>query len=147
MNDDLAPVRKKKIGQRVHAHAGRPKTEIDLDLLAKLGESMLSIESIAIILDCSKATLYANKEYSDVLQKSKEGRKKSLLTAMWEKALIEKDTKMMIWLSKQHLGYRDVAPINATQINFNVYCKEVPKKQEELPLDETIEVSDGNTKS
>lgn len=145
-DDDDVPVRKKKPGQRVHKHVGRPRTDIDLKLLEKLGASMLPIESIAVILDCSKATLYANKQYSDVLRKSIEGRKKSLLTAMWEKALVEKDTKMMIWLSKQHLGYRDVAPINATQINFNVYCKEVPKKKE-LPVDETIEVIDGNSKT
>lgn len=104
---------------------GRPVTEIDKDMLFKLAETMLPIESIAVLCGCSKETLYAN--FSDVLQKAREGRKKSLSMCMWEKGLIEKDTKMLIWLSKQHLGYKDVLPEEATQVHFNVYTNEVPK--------------------
>lgn len=101
------------------------KVVIDTNLLFNLAESMLPVESIATILGCHRDTLYAR--YSDILQQAREGRKKSLSMVMWEKALIEKDTKMMIWLSKQHLGYKDVLPEDATQINFNVYCREIPK--------------------
>jgi len=104
---------------------GRPKVQIDTDLLFKLAETMLPVESIAGILGCHRDTLYDR--FSDTLQRAREGRKKSLCIAMWEKALIDKDTKMQIWLSKQHLGYKDVQPEDVTQINFNVYCREIPK--------------------
>lgn len=99
--------------------------ELDPDVIYSLAETMLPIESIAILLKCGKETLYEH--FGDVLQRAREGRKRSLSMAMWEKALIEKDTKMQIWLSKQHLGYKDVMPEEATQISFNVYTNEVPK--------------------
>lgn len=104
---------------------GRPKVEIDEDMVFKLGESMLPVESIAKILECHPDTIYAR--FSVTLQRAREGRKKSLTMVMWEKALIDKDTKMMIWLSKQHLGYKDQMPEDATQIHFNVHINEVPK--------------------
>jgi hypothetical protein len=104
---------------------GRPLADLDPDMVFKLAQSMLPIESIAVILGCHKDTLYAR--YSDVLQKAREGRKQSLSMTMWEKALIDKDTKMLIWLSKQHLGYKDQIPESAQLINFNIYCNEVPK--------------------
>jgi hypothetical protein len=104
---------------------GRPPVPIDEGLLFKLAESMLPVESIATILGCHRDTLYSR--FADVLQRAREGRKKALSMVMWEKALIEKDTKMMIWLSKQHLGYKDTMPTQATAITFNVICNEVPR--------------------
>ena len=105
--------------------SGRPPTVIDTDKLYELAQTMLPVETIARILDTSIETLYAR--FSDVLQKGRENRKASLSQVMWHKALVEKDTKMMIWLSKQHLGYKDSMPIEATQINFNVSIIEVPR--------------------
>ncbi len=104
---------------------GRPPTPIDEDMVFKLAQSMLPIESIAVILGCGKDALYTR--FPDVLQKAREGRKQSLSMTMWEKALIDKDTKMLIWLSKQHLGYKDVVPESAQQIVFNVICNEIPR--------------------
>lgn len=104
---------------------GEEPTVLDKEMLSALAATMLPIESIAVLCKCSKDTLYA--KYSDVLQTAREGRKQTLAMAMWEKGLIEKDTKMLIWLSKQHLGYRDVMPEEAAQVNFNVYTNEVPK--------------------
>ncbi len=115
----------RKFKTKVCDKGGRPKKDLDPELVYKLAESMLPIESIATILDCHKDTLYAR--FSDVLQKAREGRRKALSMAMWEKALVEKDTKMQIWLSKQHLGYKDVQPEEASQIHFNVYTNEVPR--------------------
>ena len=97
---------------------GRPKKPIDEQTLYELAETMLPMESIAQLLDCHVDTLYAR--YSDTIKKAREGRKQCLSMRMWEKALIDKDRVMMIWLSKQHLGYRDVLSEDATQVNFNV---------------------------
>lgn len=117
--------KKKPQTQKPKNKGGRPKVEIDVVMLAKLGESMLPVESIATIMGCHKDTIY--ERFSDILQRAREGRKKSLSMVMWEKALIDKDTKMMIWLSKQHLGYRDTQPDEAQQIIFNVQVNEIPK--------------------
>jgi hypothetical protein len=105
----------------------RPTRQKKLDekQLYLLAQSLLPIESIARIMSCNPDLIYTR--YADLLQKGRDDRKHSLVQAMWHQALYEKDTKMMIWLSKQHLGYRDVMPEEATQISFNVFANEVPK--------------------
>jgi hypothetical protein len=111
--------------KEVKNKGGQPPKEIDEKLLVKLAESMLPVESIALIIGCHKDTLYAR--FSDVLQKARAGRKKTLSMVMWEKALIDKDTKMMIWLSKQHLGYRDTFPEEAPTTAINITVNDTPK--------------------
>lgn len=117
-------VAKKKFGGPQEG-AGRPRKELDEALVYRLAQTMLSQKSIAIILECSDDLL--QDRYSGLLQRGRENRKQSLVEAMWQKALEDKDVKMQIWLSKQHLGYKDVMPEEATQVNFNVYTNEVPK--------------------
>lgn len=104
---------------------GAPKKELDSEMIYKLAQTLLPVESIATILGCHRDTLYAR--FSDVLQKGRENRKHSLVQAMWYKALEDKDTKMQIWLSKQHLGYKETQPEEATHVTFNVLINEVPK--------------------
>ena len=115
---------KKKFGG-IQPGSGKPQKEIDEKLLYKLAQTMLPVTSIATILECSTDTL--ERRYSGILQLGRENRRVSLVQKMWHQALFEKDTKMMIWLSKQHLGYRDTPVINATQINFKIVIDEVPK--------------------
>ena len=103
---------------------GRPKAMLDPDAIELMAASFLPVSSIAKILGVNPDTLYAR--YSENLQRGRENRKYGLACAMWDKALTEKDTKMMIWLSKQHLGYRDQLPEEAKQTHINVYVNEVP---------------------
>lgn len=117
-------VPKKKFGGPQEG-SGRPRKELDEALVYRLAQTMLSQKSIAIILECSDDLL--QDRYSGLLQRGRENRKQSLVEAMWQKALEDRDVKMQIWLSKQHLGYKDVMPEEATQVNFNVYTNEVPK--------------------
>lgn len=95
------------------------------DKVYSLAQSMLPVESIATILDITVKDVYD--DWSRELRRGREDRKQSLVSAMWHKALVEKDCKMQIWLSKQHLGYRESMPEQATQVQFNVTCIEVPK--------------------
>ena len=118
------PVVKKKFGGPQEG-SGRPLKEVSEAMVYKLAQTMLSEKSIGIILECSEDTL--QRRFSGALHRGRENRKQSLVEAMWQKALDEKDCKMMIWLSKQHLGYKDTMPEEATQISFNVYTNEVPK--------------------
>lgn len=105
--------------------AGRPILDIDEEALYKLAQTLLPVDSIATIMNCSKDLIETR--YAGVLQRGRENRKHSLSEAMWSKALYEKDTKMMIWLSKQHLGYKDVIVEESTQIVFNIQTNEVPE--------------------
>ena len=122
MPKEQAPKKKKGGPQE---GSGRPKKDIDENMVYKLAQTMLSEKSIGIILGCSEDTL--QRRFCGVLQRGRENRRFSLVEAMWYKALEEKDCKMQIWLSKQHLGYKDVQPEDATQISFNVYTNEIPK--------------------
>ena len=114
---------KKKFGGK-QERAGRPKKDIDEEMVFRMAQTLLPVESIATILQCSKDTLYAR--FSNALQRGREDRKYSLVQVMWDKALNHGDTKMMIWLSKQHLGYKENWPEQATQISYNVTINEMP---------------------
>ncbi len=122
MTKKIVPVKKKWGGPQ--EGSGRPRKELDEVLLYKLAQTMLSQKSIGIILGCSDDLL--QDRYSGILQKGREHRKQSLVEAMWQSALEDRDVKMMIWLSKQHLGYKDTIPDHAAHIHFNVHIDEVP---------------------
>ena len=117
-------VPKKKFGGPQEG-SGRPRKDLDESLLIKLGSACLTDQSIATILDCSVEHL--RHRYLPILQQAREGKKRRLVEAMWSKALEEKDCKMQIWLSKQHLGYKENATVEAHSTVFNVTCVEVPK--------------------
>jgi hypothetical protein len=99
-------------------------SKVDKDLVFRLAQTLLPVTTIATILKISPGVLMRNFEWE--IRRGREDRKHTLVQAMWHKALIEKDGKMQIWLSKQHLGYRDSAPEQAQQVVFNVKCNEVP---------------------
>lgn len=103
---------------------GRPKSNIDPDQVLKLAQIHCTATEIASVLGCHRDTIYAR--FSDVLRKGHEEGQMSLKRKMHEKAM-SGDTSMLIWLSKQRLGYKDKQPEEATQIHFNVHVNEVPK--------------------
>jgi len=102
-----------------------PSPRVDEALLCRLADTLLTIESIAKILQVPRSYLYDN--YGDVLEQRAETRKSKLSEVMWHKALVERDSRMMIWLSKQFLGMRDTQPEVTSNVQFNIVCNEVPK--------------------
>ena len=115
----------KKLEERKKNLGGRPPKEIDENLVYELARTMLTNETIGHILDCCPDVL--ERRFSGALREGRADRKKSLIQSMWYNALEVKDVKMQIWLSKQHLGYKDVQPEEATQVHFNVHVNEVPR--------------------
>lgn len=114
---------KKKFGGKQEG-AGRPKKEIDPEQVFKLALIHCTAQEIAAVVGCHKDTIYAR--YSDALRRGHEEGQMSLKRKMHEVAM-KGDTKMLIWLSKQRLGYREQFPEEAQQVNFNVHINEVPK--------------------
>jgi hypothetical protein len=83
---------------------GRPKKIVDEKLIYKLAMIHCTNPEIASILGIGVDTLQRN--YGDVIRSGRESGKQKLRRTMWQSALAGNVT-MMIWLSKNILGYTD----------------------------------------
>lgn len=82
----------------------RPRKVIDPKQVESLAAINCTVEEIASVLGCSKDTL--ERRFAAVIKKGKENGRSSLRRMMYEKAKGGNVT-MMIWLSKNMLGYSD----------------------------------------
>jgi AraC-like DNA-binding protein len=106
------------------ANSGRKQKEIDPELVHALAMIHCTAEEISSVVGCSRETIYAR--FSDVLRKGHEEGQMSLKRKMHEKAM-SGDTSMLIWLSKQRLGYKDKQPEEASQVTFNIHIDQDAK--------------------
>ena len=83
---------------------GRPKKEIDKDVIAKLSQIGCTQEEIGSVIGISARTL--QRRYADLVAENKNKGKASLRKKMWEKAL-KGNEKLLIWLSKNELNMKD----------------------------------------
>lgn len=85
--------------------AGRPKKQIDYDMVEKLANIQCTQEEIASVLDISTRTLLRDEHFKEVFEKGRENGKASLRRIQWKHA--EKSASMAMFLGKQYLGQRD----------------------------------------
>lgn len=85
--------------------AGRPKKEIDYDVVEKLANIQCTQEEIASFLGLSVRTLQRDEEFCRIYKKGQENGKMSLRRIQFK--LAEKNTSMAIFLGKQYLGQKD----------------------------------------
>ena len=83
---------------------GRPKKELDKDVIAKLSQIGCTQEEIGSVVGISARQL--QRRYADLVAENKNIGKASLRKKMWDKALKGND-KLLIWLSKNELNMRD----------------------------------------
>ena len=83
---------------------GRPKKELDKDVIAKLSQIGCTQEEIGSVIGISARTL--QRRYADLVAENKNKGKASLRKKMWEKAL-KGNEKLLIWLSKNELNMKD----------------------------------------
>ena len=83
---------------------GRPKKQLDKDVIAKLSQIRCTQEEIGAVIGISARTL--QRRYADLVKENKNIGKASLRKKMWQKALKGND-KLLIWLSKNELNMRD----------------------------------------
>ena len=95
--------------------AGRPKFQIDYNIVEKLGSIMCTEKEIASILGCDERTLQRNKEFCRIYKKSLDKGKMSLRRTQWK--LAEKNASMAIFLGKNYLGQKDVVEQNIEDKN------------------------------
>jgi hypothetical protein len=105
---------------------GRKKKNIDPAQVFRLAHIHCTVNEIASVLGCAVSVIY--ERFPEQLRRGHEEGQMSLKRKMHEKAFAGVgDTTMLIWLSKQRLGYKEKQPEEATQLHFNVYVNEVPK--------------------
>ena len=85
--------------------AGRPKLNIDVNILSSLAQIGCTQEEMASVVGISARTLQRN--YAEIVDKNREKGKASLRKKMWDKAVTKDNTNMQIWLSKNYLGMKD----------------------------------------
>ena len=83
---------------------GRPKKELDKDVIAKLSQIGCTQEEIGSVVGISARTLQSR--YADLVAENKNKGKASLRKVLWKKAL-KGDPKLLIWLSKNELNMVD----------------------------------------
>lgn len=83
---------------------GRPLKKIDPDQVRRLAMINCSYAEIAAVVGCDQSLL--TKRFSQVIRDGHEQGKSSLKRMMWE-ACTKGNTSMLIFLSKQMLGYSD----------------------------------------
>jgi len=83
---------------------GRPKKELDKDVIAKLSQIGCTQEEIGSVVGISARTL--QRRYADLVEENKNIGKASLRKRMWKCAL-NGNPNMMVWLSKNALGMKD----------------------------------------
>ena len=92
--------------------AGRPKIEIDFEIVENLCSIHCTGEEIASVLGVDYDTLVArvketyNMNFSDYIEQKKAGGKASLRRRQWATA-DGGNVTMQIWLGKQYLGQSD----------------------------------------
>ena len=83
---------------------GRPKKELDEEVIARLSQIGCTQEEIGSVVGISARTL--QRRYADLVYENKNKGKASLRKVLWKKAL-NGDPKLLIWLSKNELGMVD----------------------------------------
>ena len=83
---------------------GRPKKELDEEVIARLSQIGCTQEEIGSVVGISARTL--QRRFADLLEVNKNKGKASLRKRMYEKAMKGND-KLLIWLSKNMLGMSD----------------------------------------
>lgn len=84
---------------------GRKLKEVDEELLINLATIQCTDEEIANVLKVSLELLH--RRFKDKIKAARDIGKSSLRRVMWKKAVYDENTTMMIWLSKNILGYSE----------------------------------------
>lgn len=86
---------------------GRPKINIDMNMVEKLASEGCTVDEIAAYFNVNKSTLYRRKKFKEVYERGLEKCKLSVRRALYKKGVVNGDTKALIFLAKNMLGMSD----------------------------------------
>ena len=103
----------------------KPLEDIDAEVVERLASIHCTVPEIASVVGCSKKTI--ERFFMSEVRHGRQHGKMSLKRTMFKIAL-GGDTKMLIWLSKQHLGMKDNRHVadEQKQIPVHVTVNELP---------------------
>ena len=114
---------------------GRPRIEIDLELVYALAKIHCSVSEIASIIGVSKDTI--NRRCGDIMERARDEGRMSLRRAQFHKAINEGNVVMQIFLGKNWLGQSD-NPVSSSSTKILPWNDEVDdavqEEQEQLDL-------------
>ena len=90
---------------KTQSKVGRPKAEVDVEILKNLASIGCPTYEIASVMNVSARTLKRN--FAEIIDQYREQGKASLGKKMYDKAVKKDNTNMQIWLSKNYLGMKD----------------------------------------
>lgn len=112
----------------------RPKKEINESDIEKLAAINCSYAEIGAVVGCDSSTL--TRRFAQVIEKGREQGKMSLKRKMWETAM-NGNVTMMIWLSKQMLGYTEkVEQRSDLKAEAHLFVPSMTKEQAQKLLDD-----------
>lgn len=94
---------------------GRPKKDLDPEIIKNLAAINCTMEEIASVMGCSKDTI--ERRFAAIVKEGRDTGKVSLRREMWKAVKEKGNITMMIWLSKQLLGYTDKVTQITAEIN------------------------------
>ena len=94
----------KKVETNKTKKIGRPRLDIDADLVERLAERFCTYSEIAAIISCDESTI--RKRFPEIVAKGREKGKK-ILRGWQLKAAENGNATMLIWLGKQYLEQTD----------------------------------------
>ena len=95
---------------------GRPKKQLDYEMIEKLSMIQCTQDEIASCLNVNVKTLRADDKFLDLYKKGQEKGKASLRASQFR--MSKTNATMAIWLGKQYLGQKDL-PDNNNGANEN----------------------------
>jgi len=107
-----------------HKNRGPYELKLDEKKIIQMAMEDCSVEEIAAELSVHRETIY--ERFGDVILRGRDLGNKCLRWKLFQLAM-SGNVPILIWLSKQRLGYKDRPEGDVSQINFNVTVNEVPK--------------------
>lgn len=107
----------------------RSAIELTADDLTTLYDSIkvgMTVEKAANLLKVKPDTIH--KHFQHVLDEAHAARDKELLETMWTVATEKNNVTMLIWLSKQYLGFTDKTQTETLNANFDIIIGEPDAK-------------------
>lgn len=103
---------------------GRPKKELDYELIEELANIQCTQDEIASCLNVNVKTLRADDKFLELYKKGQETGKKSLRRYQFDCAK-KGNSAMLIWLGKQYLGQRDNIDVSTQKMEDDEMSKTI----------------------
>lgn len=103
---------------------GRPKKELDYELIEDLAKIQCTQEEIASCLKVNVSTLKRDEKFCTIYKNGQEQGKKSLRRYQFDCAK-KGNSAMLIWLGKQYLGQRDNIDVSTQKMEDDEMSKTI----------------------